>query len=352
MQNSRECTKRAINFDYPDRIPMCTVISPTNQYDIETGKIISAAYPSDIIFAVNHNSGFIPEKPGQDEWGCVWETLGFTLGEVKEHPLADWSNFDIWKEKMPDFGKIERYSHAKSIREQNPDKYVVGAMGLMMNLIYNLRGMENFFTDLYLEREKLDTLIDIIYRSAFDQIDRYAQAGLDGVIVWEDWGLQDRLMMSPGLWRNVFKEKMRKMVEYIHSKNMHYILHCCGYILDIFDDLVEIGIDVIQLDQQKQMGIAQLKKYAGRICFFNPADISFLSNNNDLEAIRNYCVDMAENLSTDNGGFMYKLYGMPKSCEISVEALIEECRTFKGYNPYAGYKGIVRGCECGGNLND
>jgi hypothetical protein len=108
------------------------------------------------------------------------------MGEVKEHPLESWSNFDAWKAQIPDFKVKDRYKFAKHVRDNYPDKYVGGGLGLLMNLIYNLRGMENFFTDLYLEREKLDTLIDLIYETAYDQIDNYAAIGLDGVIAREN----------------------------------------------------------------------------------------------------------------------------------------------------------------------
>ena len=334
MQSSRECTLKAIGFDYPDRIPMCTQVSNLNQYDIEINNAVSAAFPTDIIFTTNWDTGFVPQKQGQDEWGCVWQTIGYTMGEVKEHPLESWSNFDAWKAQIPDFKVKDRYKFAKHVRDNYPDKYVGGGLGLLMNLIYNLRGMENFFTDLYLEREKLDTLIDLIYETAYDQIDNYAAIGFDGVIAWEDWGLQDRLMMSPELWREVFKAKMKEMVDYIHSKNMNYILHCCGCITDILDDIIDIGVDVLQLDQQMQIGLTTLEEYAGKICFFCPVDIAFASNNNDPKSIWEYCIRMADSLSTDRGGFMYKTYAQPKSVEISLDIILEECNTFKDYNPY------------------
>ena len=33
------------------------------------------------------------------------------------------------------------------------------------------------------------------------------------------------------------------------------LLHSCGYIMDILEDLIEIGLDVIQIDQQENMGL-------------------------------------------------------------------------------------------------
>lgn len=141
-------------------------------------------------------------------------------------------------------------------------------------------------------------------------------------------------MISPELWRDVFKEKMGRMVEHIHRRGMKYILHCCGHTLDIFEDFIELGIDVIQLDQQRDMGLEALSQYAGRICFFNPGDIQFTSNNENSREVEAYCKEMAHQLSTADGGFMYKVYSQPLSCSIPKAAVEAECRAFSRFSFY------------------
>ena len=96
----------------------------------------------------------------------------------------------------------------------------MGGLGFMMMNIINFRGYSNFMMDLYLEPDNLNHIIDVIYKGAYETINNYASIGLDACISWEDWGLQDRLMMQPDLWRTIFKVRMRKMIDYIHSKGM------------------------------------------------------------------------------------------------------------------------------------
>lgn len=335
MQDGRECTARAIAFEGPDRIPLCTAIDRDNPDNIALGDLVARLFPSDILIATNADPGFVPSEPGMDQWGCVWSSLGFTLGEVVRHPLASWDSFEEWRARVPDFGTPGRYEAARAMRRAHPDRYITGGLGFLMMDLINLRGYAEWMTDVHLERDRLERLIDILYAAAIRSIEGYAAAGMDAVIAWEDWGLQDRLMIAPEAWRELFKDRMAAMVARIHALGMRYILHSCGYILDIIDDLVEIGVDVLQLDQQRAMGLQRLgHRYRGTVCFFNPADIQFMSGNRDLPAITRYCGEMVAALATERGGFMYKTYSQPRAVEIPAESVLEECRAFQRLNPY------------------
>lgn len=332
--NSKERTSRTIEFRYPDQIPICTEIFEENEYNKECSMKIKSSFSSDILMVSNYDIKHYTENGGIDDWGCVWKNLGYTIGEVVGHPLCKWEEFESWKKRIPDYKDERRYKVAKQERKKNFGKFIIGELGLLQANLLNLRGFTNFMTDLYLERNKLNNLIDIIYNAARDSINKYSEIGIDAVIVFEDWGLQDRLMIKPDLWRMIFKEKMSKVVDYTHRKNLKFILHSCGNILDIIDDFIEIGIDVLQIDQQRNMGLDNLAKYAGKICFFCPADIQFMSNNINFESIEKYCSDMISKLSIASGGFMYITYARPKSVGIRCEAIYRECKIFSENNPY------------------
>lgn len=335
MQGSRECTRRAIAFEGPDRIPICTTIDHDNEFNTDMDLRMKILADPDILYCFNSDPDFVPEIPGMDQWGCRWKAFGYTMGEVVQNPLVDWEDLDTWLSIPRDYKKPSRYLAARELRKCHPDKYLLGGLGFVMMDLINIRGYERFMTDLLLERERLDRLIDYIYACMDDAIDGYASAGMDAVIAWEDWGLQYTLMISPKLWRDIFLERMARMVDHIHGHGMKYVLHSCGYILDILEDLIKIGVDAIQLDQQRQMGLEALSRYRGRICFFCPVDIQFASNNVDLIGVGQYAKEMVDRLSTENGGFMYKTYAQPKSCEIPFKVLETELRVCRDVNPYS-----------------
>jgi hypothetical protein len=330
MQTGRDCARRAIEFKGPDRVPVCLSFDDKHELDREFGRIANARFEGDILIAEHADPLFRPGPGEPDQWGCVWSSMGHTMGEVVGHPLEDWDAFDGWAERLPDFREPRRYDAVRRLRAEHPDKFLIGGLGMMMESIINFRGFDNFMTDLYLERENLDRLIDLMYRKAADAIDLYAEAGLDAVMAWEDWGLQDRLMMRPSLWREIFKDRMALMIRRIHDRGMKYVLHSCGHIVDLFDDFAEIGVDVLQLDQQRNMGLETLRdRLQKRTCLWCPADIQFTSGNHDLPAVEDYCAEMLRALAAPEGGFMYKPYPQPEAIAMPLVTLLAEIRFFK-----------------------
>jgi hypothetical protein len=326
----RERVRRAIEFDTPDQIPMCTRIDRDNDYNSELADIIEQQFPSDFEIVHAADPEFVAPEPGMDEWGSVWETSGATFGEVKRSPLASWENYQQFREAAPDFSLDRRYDDARRRRDDYPDRYLLGGLGFMMMNLINLRGYEGFMLDLGLDEPRLKDLISLHYEGAHTMVDNYAKAGCDAVIVWEDWGLQDRLMISPALWTDVFSGPMKDLIDYVHNAGMKYILHSCGYIVELLDIWIDMGLDVIQQDQQVIMGTSQLgRDFRGRICFFNPSDIQHFPQSDSPPDVTRYCRQMAQDLSTDEGGFMYKAYSQPAAIGMKRKNLIAECQAFR-----------------------
>ena len=52
--------------------------------------------------------------------------------------------------------------------------------------------------------------------------------------------------------------------------------HCCGDIITLIPEMVELGVDVVQIDQPRLMGYENLiKASGGKICFSNCIDIQW-----------------------------------------------------------------------------
>jgi uroporphyrinogen-III decarboxylase len=163
-------------------------------------------------------------------------------------------------------------------------------------------------------------------------IKHYARLGFDGYLFSDDWGLQDKLMISPEKWREFWKPAYTKIFKAVHEEGMLTFLHSCGYILEIFDDLIEAGLDVAQLDQQLNMGLDALGAYKGRITFWCPVDIQAVMPNATMDEIKQYCHEMFAALATRQGGFIAQWYADPKGSGHSQEAVDTMCREFLTLN--------------------
>jgi hypothetical protein len=121
---------------------------------------------------------------------------------------------------------------------------------------------------------RLGQLVDVLVEMNLKAIQHYAELGFDGLIFTDDWGLQNRLMIAPADWRKIWKPRYARIFEAAHQAGLHNFLHSCGYIVEILDDLIEIGLEAIHMDQQENMGLELLgKRFGGRLTFFAPVDI-------------------------------------------------------------------------------
>jgi uroporphyrinogen-III decarboxylase len=157
-----------------------------------------------------------------------------------------------------------------------------------------------------------------------------ADRGADGIIAIEDLGLQDRLIIAPALWREIYKPRMRRIVEATHRRGMHFMSHTCGQILDLIEDYIEIGVDVVQIDQQDNMGIDALaSRYAGRICFFCPVDIQTTLPGGTRDQIEAKARHLMKAFGSGKGGFMAKTYPQPEAIAIPEANTKFMCEVFK-----------------------
>ena len=285
-------------------------------------------YSSDFHGCGLHPSPDARPRSGRDEWGSVWANIGVSnLGEVKDFPIKDWSDFD--EGMIPDIDAKNRFDGLKDVREKAGDRYLLGHGISIYERVHFLRGLENAWIDIYEEPENLCRLLDVLVGMNLEVIERYAGFGVDGYMFCDDWGLQNALMIHPDKWRALWKPRYRAIYEAAHAHGMDTFLHSCGYIIDILGDLIEAGLDVIQMDQQDNMGLERLGElYCGRITFYAPADIQTILPTGDLALIRRYCGEMKRQLAAENGGFIPCWYGDPKGAGHSEEAVKAMCEAF------------------------
>ncbi len=300
---SRERVKKAVLFQKPDRIPWC----------------LPEKYGSDFRYGgcdpdPAWKPKFQSDTKWEDEWGCIWEKPSGdkTMGQVRGNPLDDYSKLADYR--FPDYENKKRYeSLKKNIGENKEEKFVLA--GIPMSLIHRLeylRGHEAGWTDPYLYPEQLDKLLDRICDINITVIERFAELGVDGVISCDDWGLQDRLMVKPEVWDKVWKPKYKKVYSYAKSKGILTFLHSCGYIIDILGGLVEADLNVIQMDQQENMGVDRLSSlYGGKICFWCPVDIQQTMVRGTVEDVRKYAKKLIDSFGKFNGGYIAKWYPSP-----------------------------------------
>ena len=310
--DSTEVVRRAVRFEGPDRLP----------------RSLPDPYGSDFSWIGMTPSPDYRPSSGADEWGAVWENIGISnMGQVKEFPLKSWTDFEALK--IPDITEPRRWENLKGVRDRAGDKFLLAGGVSLYERVHFIRGLENTWADTYQAAEELGKLIDIFVDMNLYAVERYAEAQVDGLFWCDDWGLQDRLMISAEAWRRIWKPRYAKVYAAAHEAGLLTFLHSCGHIADILDCLIDIGLDVIQMDQQENMGLELLgERFAGRITFWCPVDIQNTMARGNVEDIRQYVRKMVGTLGKPEGGFICGYYSDPVGAGHTQEAIEAMCVEF------------------------
>jgi uroporphyrinogen decarboxylase len=288
--NSRERVRRAIEFRGPDRIPV-------RYYDdVPASDIIIAPYTPP--------AGWVAPEPGVDEWGCLWSTLDETLGQVKRHPMADPAACAGYR--FPDPLAPGRLDTASAMRDAHPDRCVAGSVGISgFNRMTFLRGFSELLSDMVLAPERVAWLAERVFGFETEIIRRFAPLGVDAVWFWDDWGMQRGLMISPQVWRAQFKPRYARQFALAHQLGMRVVFHSCGNVAAILGDLVDIGADMLHLNQPDLLGIDWLaSQFGGRVCLHCPVDTQNTLIHGSPQDIRGQARRLVERLGGYNGGFI------------------------------------------------
>jgi len=296
---SKELVRRAIEFKTPSRIPL-DIRSDPKKSDIIT-----------IEYAPSRE--WQPKKENEDEWGCRWEKLaetGTQKGQVRRHPLASWDDFNRYR--FPDPHAEGRFEDAKEMILKYKDRFTLGSLGVSgLYKLVALRGFENVFTDIYLEPLKFSQLADKVFEFEQKIIKGFGKLNVDGIIIFNDWGTENALLIRLQKWREIFKPRYKNQFELIHNLGMKVFFHSCGYVWDIIGDLIEIGADVINLEQplifstEKTNGIDRLaKNFGGKICFECCADQQRVLGQGSKEEVVQETKHLMQSLGKYNGGFI------------------------------------------------
>lgn len=309
----------AVTFHDPDCLPILYLNRDQDRSDILTGGYAAAA-------------SFRPEVPNQSEWGFVWCRHDETMGQPKQPPLEhSWDLLDSWRAPAP--YAPGRLDALKTMVAGNPDRYVMGSLGITgFNQVTFIRGFENVMTDFYLEPENLHRLIEIVTDFESDMIRQMCACGVDAIAFGDDWGTQANLMVNPELFRKFFKPYFLRQFALVKSYGCQVYFHSCGQVYEILDDLVEIGVDILNLNQPDIFPLAKLSAgFRGRVCLNCPIDHQTIALSGNEAEIRAYAARLHRELGTEHGGFIaniedYRSIGMSEANYQAISRAFEEIR--------------------------
>lgn len=297
--SSYEVMCRAIEFRGPDRLPLnLAALGRNDVHHVGWNQI---------------GTGDHQYRETMDEWGCTWARTDMdNMGQVKGHPLADWDAWDQYQWPDPDDPALYEGMEARFAGSEG--RYVAtGIFMLLFERMHALHGFEATLIDLHLEPERMATLADRIIEIDLGIIGNIARRFGDrihGFNFSDDWGTQQNIFARPEMWDAFFKPRYKRIFDAVHANGWHVWMHSCGKVNGIIESLIDIGLDIIELQQPRALGIEDVgERFRGRICFASLCDIQHTLPFKDAGEIRAEAELLLKHWATPDGGFILIDYG-------------------------------------------
>ncbi len=320
MTNSKQRVSAALRRQAVDRVPVFMWFHPTTTERLShlleiPQAFLGEAMGNDIRQTwVNNNyamEGITHAEDGEwhrDYWGIKWVKQYF-YNQIDYFPLANASSEEMLQYEFP-------YNHVEDLMQNmlpvaaEAGDYFVGCdvSPCAFEMYWRLRGMENTMLDIATEpdlaHQMLARCADFSIALAKDAIRRFP---LDWLWTGDDVASQQAMMVSPRSWRALIKPELKRVFAVGKAHQLWVAYHCCGALLPIIPDLIEIGMDVLNPVQGNCPGMDpfELKKaFGSQITFMGGLDTQELLPHGTPRQVQRETARLIEGMTVDGGGYI------------------------------------------------
>jgi uroporphyrinogen decarboxylase len=345
---SRERVLRALNHQEVDRIPidlggthnssMCTIAYenfkkflgvevPTEILNLalenaRMDEAVLSRLPSDVRLVAakppkDTKMHWLDPQTFVDDWGITYhQPDGWPQFDMVAHPLAQATIAEL---DHYDWPKVEDEARFAGLRDsakdlhEHTDYAVCGATmdSTIFDKAWALRGMQQFLTDLLADPgfalallEKVTQLQCKRYECFLKQVGKY----IDVIVIGDDMGVQKGPLIRPQLYRQMIKPFHKRLINVIRQNTDAKIHnHACGSIVELVEDYIELGIDVLNPMQVSatNMSPQNLKqRFSGRMAFWGGIDTQALLPHGQPEEIRQSVRETIQAMDGLGGGYV------------------------------------------------
>jgi len=214
--------------------------------------------------------GFFDQLPNdryRDFFGVMWDrTVDKDIGNVEGHVLPEPT---LKGYKFPDPLDKRFFEEIPAKIKKYPDRFRVFYLGFsLFERAWTMRGMENLMFDFVDHPDFVHELFEAIADYNIAQVTEALKYDIDAVYFGDDWGQQHGLIMGKPYWEEYIKPQLKRMYGHVRSAGKFQMIHSCGDVDELFDDLVDLGLNCFNPFQPEVMDTeALLKKYRGRLAF-------------------------------------------------------------------------------------
>lgn len=357
---SKERVLMAINHEEPDKVPLDSWIAPEvadaliELLDVDTEAdpfALAKRLGNDILYRmIGFCEGFstmydesrkIGDNLYQDDFGIQWRYQAQDHGgycEMVGHPLADIRNYDRfpWPDPL-EVSRIGLQENRALIERDGKDYGIIGAVACsMLEGAWYLRGLENLLLDLASNVDFVDDLLDHTMAHSLALSRELVKMGVD--ILWwgDDFSIETGPLMAPDLFRRLLIPRYAQVFTELRGidPNVKIAFHCDGQVAWALDDLVEIGVDIINPLQPDANDVAAVKRrYRDRLTVWGNVDTRTVMSNGSAAEVVEEVKKVLATLAPGGGHILssnHTIQATPRALENTI-AYYWAAHTFRHY---------------------
>ena len=195
-----------------------------------------------------------------------------------EGPIQSWDDFN----RYPWPRDVERMNlAARRMTKRLPDGMQAMVIpGGIFEWTTQLMGFVPFSYALADQPDLVDAVIEKVAESVYLAVDDIIrEPGIGGIFMGDDWGYASGTMISTRVMRQKFIPQLKKIVDLVHQSDKLFLMHSCGKMFQLMDDLINIEVDGKHSYEDKILPVEQAyQQYGDRIAILGGVDVHLLAS--------------------------------------------------------------------------
>jgi uroporphyrinogen decarboxylase len=353
LMTSRERVQAVLNHELPDRVPIILGVSnatgikmtPYQRVKRLAGIVSEDRYiydwpelgtaevdadtmlrlRSDVRGVLDRYPQYIYERnknrplhdPFIDDWGSGQKEIEPGVWYPGIHPMAEVTTIEaINAYAWPDMSDPTRVAHVGELAKElaKANQYAIMATPWLLfpfERAHAMQGLDKFLMNMSLEPAFAQALLRKILDLCKVHMDNFLSAigtNVDIIKIGDDLGMQDRLLISPRMYRQFLKPLHAEFISFIKERTKAKVFfHTDGDVFDLIPDFIEIGVDIlnpVQTSAGRMSDLEGLKARFGKdIVFCGAIDTQKILPYGTPAEVRNE-VRRVINILGKDGGYM------------------------------------------------
>jgi len=249
-----------------------------------------------------------------DEYGRimrseVYEKDGTVINGYLGGYFKSFDDYESWELPDPHWeARLIHFKIGREVQEELNDKvFSIPSVGALMECSWESFGLE-VFSKILARPKQAKKVFDDRGEFTLEVVKILAENEARLIILWDDYGFKNGLFMSPRNYRKFVFPWIKKICDAAHKQDCKILLHSDGDLMEIFEDIIECGVDVLNpiesTTANPEYDIFKLnEKYGDKISFAGNLSPVMLAMG-EISEIESYAKRLIRELAP-GGGYIF-----------------------------------------------